>query len=37
MELGLPEISHEAIEQMKAHETIHDDEFAVCLLVSFIP
>lgn len=29
MELGLPEISHEAIDQMKEHQIIQDDEFAV--------
>jgi len=29
MELGLPEIHKEAIQQMKAHAVIQDDEFAV--------
>jgi len=33
MELGLPEISKEAIEQMRDHAVIQDDEFAVSFLV----
>ena len=33
MELGLPEISKQAIEQMRDHAVIQDDEFAVSYLV----